>query len=250
MGAGQPGELDVQAVLHPGPAQDLVVGPGGLQLLGRVQVGDVHQAPGRQVPEARHPFVDGMVGGEVLALQVVAALPPIVEPDEERPDVVRRAFTDHEAITGQAAGLVDQGRGGRPAGLVERGGVHRGQDSIEHVVFAHDRACPPSIWKGTQTTACCLLHIEGHWRTGGKPEGDDRSRVAAACSASHGTASDWEPAAVETRAEPIRLCRKRSFATHAQRPRPARAAVCRIPCLILCLADVEHNASTRRPLFQ
>ena len=49
---------------------------------------------------------------------------------------------DHEAITGQAAGLVDQGRGGRPAGLVERGGVHRGQDSIERVVFAHDRACP------------------------------------------------------------------------------------------------------------
>ena len=136
VGAGQPGELDVQAVLHPGPAQDLVVGPGGLQLLGRVQVGDVHQAPGRQVPEARHPFVDGMVGDEVLALQVVAALPPIVEPDEERPDVVRRAFTDHEAITGQAAGLVDQGRGGRPAGLVERGGVHGGQDSIEHVVFA------------------------------------------------------------------------------------------------------------------
>ncbi len=115
VGAGQPGELDVQAVLHPGPAQDLVVGPGGLQLLGRVQVGDVHQVPGRQVPEARHPFVDGMVGGEVLALQVVAALPPIVEPDEKRPDVVRRAFTDHEAITGQAAGLIDQGRGGRPA---------------------------------------------------------------------------------------------------------------------------------------
>ena len=58
------------------------------------------------------------------------------------------------------------------------------------------------------------LHIEGHWRgLAGKPEGDDRSRVAAACSASHGKASDWEPAAVETRAEPISLCRKRSFAT-------------------------------------
>ena len=39
-------------------------------------------------------------------------------------------------------------------------------------------------------------------------------RVAAACSASHGKASDWEPAAVETRAAPISLCRKRSFATY------------------------------------
>ena len=33
--------------------------------------------------------------------------------------------------------------------------------------------------------------------------------------------------------------RNRPFATHGQRRRPARAAVCRIPCLILCLAYVE-----------
>ena len=35
------------------------------------------------------------------------------------------------------------------------------------------------------------------------------------------------------------MYRKRPFATHGQGRRPARAAVCRIPCLILCLADVE-----------
>ena len=74
---------------------------------------------------------------------------------------------------------------------------------------------------------------------GGKPEGDDRSRGAGACSASHGTASDWEPAAVETRAEPISLCRKRSFATGGRGRRPDSPAVCCIPCLILCLAYVE-----------
>ena len=54
-----------------------------------------------------------------------AALPPGVEPDPERPDVVLRAFPGHEAIAGQAAGLVDQGRGGRPASLVEHGVVQR-----------------------------------------------------------------------------------------------------------------------------
>ena len=113
-----------------------------------------------------------MVGGEVLALQVGAALSPIVEPDEERPDVVRPAVSDHEAIAGQAAGLVDQGRGGRPAGLVERGGVHRGQDSIERVVFADDRVCPPSRWRVRKHPPSVALHIEGHWRTGGTPEGD------------------------------------------------------------------------------
>ena len=37
------------------------------------------------------------------------------------------------------------------------------------------------------------------------------------------------------------MCRKRPFATHGQRRRPVRAAVCRIPCLILCLADVDRK---------
>ena len=47
----------------------------------------------------------------------------------------------------------------------------------------------------------------------------------------------------ETRAEPIRLCRKRPFATGGRGRRPASAAVCRIPCLILCLADVEQSSA-------
>ena len=73
------------------------------------------------------------------------------------------------------------------------------------------------------------------------------SRVAAACSASHGTASDWEPAAVETRAEPISLCRKRSFGTRGRWRLPASATVCLIPCLILWFADVESVGKCRAP---
>ena len=34
--------------------------------------------------------------------------------------------------------------------------------------------------------------------------------------------SDWEPSTFETRAEPIRLCRKRSFATSGRGPRRCR----------------------------
>ena len=49
----------------------------------------------------------------------------------------------------------------------------------------------------------------------------------------------------ETRAEPIRVCRKRPFATHARERPPARPVVCRIPCLILCLADVNHVCQCR-----
>ena len=98
----------------------------------------MHQATDRQLPEARDPFVDGMVVFEVLALQIFAALPPIVEPDEEPPDVVLRTFTDHEAIACDAAGLVDQGRGGRPADLVEHGVVQRRQDPLKGVLVVHD----------------------------------------------------------------------------------------------------------------
>ena len=38
------------------------------------------------------------------------------------------------------------------------------------------------------------------------------------------------------------MCRKRPFGTEGRERRPASAAVCRIPCLILCLADVERGA--------
>ena len=45
------------------------------------------------------------------------------------------------------------------------------------------------------------------------------------------------------------MCRRRPFATHRQRPRPARAAVCRIPCRILCLAYVERVGQCREERY-
>ena len=66
-------------------------------------------------------------------------------------------------------------------------------------------------------------------------------------SASRCRSSDWEPSAFETRALPISMCRKRPFATYRQGRRPARAAVCRIPCRILCRADVERVCQCRAP---
>ena len=60
-------------------------------------------------------------------------------------------------------------------------------------------------------------------------------------------ATTWEPSAFETRAEPISMCRKRSFGTGGRGRLPASAAVCRIPCLILCLAYVERVGQYRAP---
>ena len=66
-----------------------------------------------------------------------AALSPVVEPGEEHPEVVLRAFADQECIARQAAGLVNQGRGGRPVNIVEHGFVQRCQDALECVVATH-----------------------------------------------------------------------------------------------------------------
>ena len=68
------------------------------------------------MPKARYAFVDGMVVFDVVALEVFPALPAVVEPDGEDPDVVLRAFADQEGIARNAAGLVNEGRGGRPVG--------------------------------------------------------------------------------------------------------------------------------------
>ena len=55
------------------------------------------------------------------------------------------------------------------------------------------------------------------------------------------------PSAFETRAYPISMYRKRPFATHRRGRHPVRAAVCRIPCLILCLANVKRVGQCRAP---
>ena len=68
------------------------------------------------------------------------------------------------------------------------------------------------------------------------------ARTPAACSATRCRSSDWEPSAVETRAEPIRMYRKRPFAIHRRKRLQAGAAACRIPCLILCVADVARTS--------
>ena len=188
VGAVRPVEARVHRVLLAGPGQRLVVGRRGLQLLGRVQVSDVRRTTVGQLPEARHPFVGGVVVLEVLALQVFAALPPAVDPDEVSLDVVLRAFADHEVIARDAAGLVDQGRGGRPAGIVEHGVVQRRQDVLERVLVAHDDSASMTPFRSTiRSMAPCsepLATLVSDHATCGRPRagphraGPARARAA------------------------------------------------------------------------
>ena len=59
--------------------------------------------------------------------------------------------------------------------------------------------------------------------------------------------AEGTPSRPERPLSPIHMCRKRSFGTYGRGYRPASAAVCRIPCLILCLADVERVCQCRAP---
>ena len=79
------------------------------------------QAAVGQLPQPGHAFVNGMVAAEILALEVCPALPPVVHPDKVGPHIVCRAAADHQGIPRYAAGGVNQGRRGRPLGVVQHG---------------------------------------------------------------------------------------------------------------------------------
>ena len=78
-----------------------------------------------------------MVDLQVFPFHVFTALPPVVEPDTERPDGVGRAFADQQGVALDAAGLVNQGRRRRPAAIVEHRVVQRPQDPRVRVLVAH-----------------------------------------------------------------------------------------------------------------
>ena len=121
--ASRPVQPHHHALLRAQPTQPLVIGARGFQLLSGVQVGgEDHLAVG-QLPEPWQAFVDRVVHVEPLAFQVFAALPPTAEPDEVGPDIGRRAFADQQGVPHRTAGFIDQGRGGRPLGIVEHGVV-------------------------------------------------------------------------------------------------------------------------------
>ena len=131
----------------------------------------------------------------------------------EDPDVVRGTFADQEGVARAAAGLVNQGRGARPVGIVEHGLVQRLHDALERVPLAH-------VPEHTR------VHVSQNPLVLRWPSARKRACARAA--------RDLKPL--------HSVYRKRPFAIHRQRRRPASTLVCRIPCLILCLADVARTA--------
>ena len=90
-----------------------------------------------EAPHAGHGFVHGIVGLQVVTLQVPPPLPEMVDPHEVQPVVAfGLPVAAHQSAAMGAEGLVDQRRGARPAGRVERRLVQRGEDAVERVQLA------------------------------------------------------------------------------------------------------------------
>ena len=126
-------EVHCQAVLPAHAAPCLVVRDRRLQLRFGVELGSMEQLAAGQRPVAGRPFVVRVVDLVVLARQVVAGLAAVVKPGEE--EAFFRA--DPQSTAHGAAGLLDQGAGGEPAGVVESGLVQRRKDALEGVVRVH-----------------------------------------------------------------------------------------------------------------
>ena len=106
----------------------------------------------RQMPQARDPFVQGVVVLEVVTLQFPVPLSTEEVPRKVDLDVLFGApVAEHHAATIRAEGVIDQRGGGRPVGTVERRLVQRRQNAVKRLPFAHRRAfaCGRSVGSNT-----------------------------------------------------------------------------------------------------
>ena len=90
-----------------------------------------------QLPQPWHTFVVRIVGIEVLALHIFAALTPEIESGEVDLGVVPKAFADNQSIGLCSAGVFDQGGGLWPVAIVQRGFAQLRQDAGKRVSCTH-----------------------------------------------------------------------------------------------------------------
>ena len=98
----------------------------------------MNQLAGGPLPETGRRFVVPVVDVEVPAHKVrsrLAAAEMLAETDAH---VVAGPFADRQQIALGAAGLFDQGCGGGPGGVVERGLVQQCKDAVEGIEWRHD----------------------------------------------------------------------------------------------------------------
>ena len=107
----------------------------------------MHQPAVGQASDARHAFVVGIEIVEILPFQVLAAL--AVRVGLGKPDLcvglAAGADDQRAAVHADAARVVDEGRGGRPAGVVEHGIMQRRHNAVESLVCTHAILTPRAV---------------------------------------------------------------------------------------------------------
>ena len=109
----------------------------------------MNQLDGGPLPETGRRIVARAVAVEVLARQVLSRLAAVEMLDETDACAVAGTFADRQQIALGAAGLFDQGCGGGPGGVVERGLVQRSKDAVEGIEWVHDKSSSSTARGGT-----------------------------------------------------------------------------------------------------
>ena len=134
-------EAREQALLAAGAEQELVVGRRRLPLVFGIEVGGVDQSAVGKPPDAGHRFVVRVVDLEILAQPLLDTLAARESAGEVQANVVAEPLADDQGVPDGADGLLDQHRGGGPAGVVEGGLVQQAEATLESLVRVH-AACP------------------------------------------------------------------------------------------------------------
>ena len=133
----RPVEAREQALLAAGAGQALVVGRRRLPLVFGIEVGGVDQPAVGQPPDTGHRFVVRVVDLKILAHPLLDILAALESTGEVQAHVVAEPLADDQGVSDGADRLLDQRRGGGPAGVVEGGLVEEAKAALEGAVRVH-----------------------------------------------------------------------------------------------------------------
>ena len=97
----------------------------------------MHQPGVFKPPDTGHRLVPRVVGGEVIAHQVMDAVAAAEKAGEMDALGVVNVFNDAQRVPRGVEGLLDLARGGGPAGVVEGGPVQQLEAALEGIVRVH-----------------------------------------------------------------------------------------------------------------
>ena len=104
-----------------------------------IEFSDVNDATVSQLRDTGYPFILGKIDFRIFAFQFFMALTMVVKTCKKDLGIgPAMASRNHQFIAGRSTDFIDQGRGCRPMGIVQRGLVQQRKGALEHILSTHD----------------------------------------------------------------------------------------------------------------